>query len=54
MLTVSSIEEANATIVGTTDDEVRVLLGESKGAERGSWLKADFRAIWVVKIPNVG
>ena len=53
VLAVSSIEEANATVVGATDNEITVLLRESEGAKRGVRLETHFRAIWVVQVPDV-
>ena len=54
VLAISAIEEANATVVGTTDDQVRVLLVEGQGAKWGGWLHADFRGVWIVQVPDVG
>ena len=54
VLAVSAIEEADATVVGTTDDQVRVLLVEGKGAEGRCGLHGDFRRVRVVQIPDVG
>ena len=51
---VSPIEEADATVVGTTDEQISVLLREGHGAEGRGGLKADFWRVRVVQVPDVG
>ena len=48
------IEEAQLTGVGSTDQQIWVLLGESHRAKRRSRLKAKLGCVGVVEIPNVG
>ena len=52
-LVVTTIEEADGTVVRATDDQIAVLLRESHGAEGRSRLKSDFRRVRVVQVPDV-
>ena len=53
-LAVSPIEEADATVVGTTRDQVTVLLREGQRAQGRAGLETDFRGVRVVEVPDVG
>ena len=54
VLAVPPIKEANAAVVGATDDQVRVFLVKGQRAEWRGGLHADFRRVRVVQVPNVG
>ena len=52
--TSSLIEEGQATVVGTSNEEIGVLGGEGHGAEWRCWVKCGLWDVGVDKVPDVG
>jgi hypothetical protein len=51
--TLTLIEELEGTVVGTTDNNIGVLVVENKGAEGGAGVEGTLRSVGVVEVPDV-